>query len=130
MKVFYYLCLYVSAHQWFGNLVTAEWWSQIWLNEGFATYNEFIATEAVNPEFSYLSIQQNDAFQLAMETDGNPSATHPLINGAQYDHTNIQLMVNFDRITYQKGGAVIRMMEGFLGPESFKAGLISYLNQM
>jgi len=118
-----------AAHQWFGNLVTCEWWSQIWLNEGFATYNENKAVQALVPEFDSVSTKQNDIFQVAMVTDGNPAATHPVINAANYDHTNVELMKFFDRITYQKGGSLVYMMEGFLGEETFKAGLTRYLNE-
>jgi aminopeptidase N len=89
-----------------------------------------MATEAINPEFEYYAMQQNDALQLAMVTDGNPAGTHPLVNGALHNETNEEIFVNFDRITYQKGGALLRMMEGFLGKETFKAGLILYLNRM
>jgi aminopeptidase N len=99
------------------------------LNEGFATYNEYIAAQSTNQEFEFEARAQNSV-QVALGTDGNPAATHPLVNAAAYNNSNTELMVNFDRITYDKGSALARMMEGFLGPDSFKAGLISYLTTM
>ena len=95
------------AHQWFGNLVTAAWWSQLWLNEGFATYVEYIGADASNPELlmrdQFISVAQRQA----LTYDSGPLA-HPIIN----DNAPTGA---FTTITYSKGGSVLRMMQGMLG---------------
>jgi len=106
--------------------VTAEYWNHIWLNEGFATYFSPIATAEVNPEFHSLATRQYEVAQRALAFDAT-TESHPLINSAHGNHSYDTLMEVFDRITYEKAGSLIRMMEGFLTPATMKQGLINYL---
>ncbi|XP_035700559.1 aminopeptidase N [Folsomia candida] len=112
------------AHQNFGNLVTCEWWSEIWLNEGFATYLSYIGVDEVAPEFRHGEWQINDAMQPALAYDAGPS-THPLRNDAI---TPAEIDRYFSTITYEKGSSINRMIEGFLTKETFQKGLILYLD--
>jgi alanyl aminopeptidase len=110
------------AHQWFGDLTTMEWWNDLWLNEGFATFMASRTMQAVHPELE----GQLDAVQSAdgaMRTDGLPSARRvrqPI--ESTNDITNA-----FDGITYQKGAAVLVMVEHYLGTEVFRRGVHRYL---
>ena len=108
------------GHQWFGNLVTAAWWSQLWLNEGFATYVEYIGADASNPELlmrdQFISVAQRQAL-----TFDSGAGSHPIINDNSFTGS-------FDNIDYAKGGSVLRMMQGMLGEEVFIAGLRGYLS--
>ena len=107
------------GHQWFGNLVTAAWWSQLWLNEGFATYVEYIGAGVSNPELlmadQFISIAQRQA----LTYDSGPN-THPIIN----DNT---ITGTFDNVDYAKGGSVLRMIQGMLGEAVFISGIRNYL---
>ena len=111
------------AHMWFGDLVTMKWWNGIWLNEAFATFMETGASDAFNPEW-----HKWESFGIArlgaLNVDGLPSTRpieFPVI--APSDAENM-----FDLLTYEKGCSVIKMMEQYLGEETFKAGVRSYLN--
>nr|XP_022919428.1 uncharacterized protein LOC111428220 [Onthophagus taurus] len=114
------------AHQWFGNLVTPKWWDSLWLSEGFATYFEHYATELVDP-----SMKMADQFitltnQLALESDAADDTR--AMNAKVYTQKDISNF--FDRIAYQKSGAVIRMMEHIVTTDIFKLGLKNYLEAM
>lgn len=111
------------AHQNFGNLVTCKWWSDIWLNEGFATYVSYLGIDAVAPEFRHGEWQINDAMQPALAYDSGPN-THPLQNDAK---TPEEIDRYFSSITYDKGSSINRMIEGFLTPTTFHNALINYL---
>ena len=107
------------AHQWFGNLVSAAWWSQLWLKEGFATYSEYLGPTVTNPELlmpdQFISVAQRQALAF----DSGP-ASHPIDNVDT-------ISGSFDSIDYAKGGSVLRMVQGMLGEAVFIAGLRSYL---
>ncbi|KAJ8982959.1 hypothetical protein NQ317_005276 [Molorchus minor] len=111
------------AHQWFGNLVTPTWWTDLWLNEGFATYVEFLGAYAVEPKWKdpdlFLVSELHGAFGLdALKT------SHPIsIKVNNPDEVNDI----FDRISYSKGASIIRMMQHFLTAEVFHNGLNKYL---
>lgn len=111
------------AHQWFGNLVTPVWWNNLWLNEGFATYYEYLGIHAVQPEWN-ISHHFISTIYEAMETDSLTSSramsapAHPK-----------EIMELFDDISYLKGGAIIRMLQHILGEESFRKGLTNYLKK-
>ncbi|XP_061837794.1 endoplasmic reticulum aminopeptidase 1b isoform X4 [Nerophis lumbriciformis] len=112
------------AHQWFGNLVTMEWWSDLWLNEGFAKFMEFISLDIVYPE-----LQTDDMFLMkcfhAMEVDSLASS-HPISTPVE-NPTEIQEM--FDNVSYDKGACILNMIQVFLTPEAFEVGIIRYLKR-
>ena len=110
------------AHQWFGNLVTAAWWDDLWLNEGFATWMEWRIVELWRPSYG----AHNDAVlsQLGvMDLDALGSARavrQPVITTSDASEA-------FDGITYEKGGAVLGTIERWVGEETFQRGIKDYL---
>lgn len=112
------------AHQWFGNLVTAQWWEDILLKEGMASFMENIATDALRPSWGIVD-QMLLTVRDIMVVDALPS-THP-VNQPVAQPSDISQV--FDTITYKKGMSVIRMMSHFLTEDTFRRGLIHYLNQ-
>lgn len=111
------------AHQWFGNLVTPKWWDDLWLNEGFASYVEYLGVDAVHPEWQMMEQFVLD-LQDVMDLDCLKSS-HPV--SVPVGHPD-EINEIFDRISYGKGSAIIRMMNHFLGNETFRTGLTNYLN--
>jgi puromycin-sensitive aminopeptidase len=112
-----------TAHMWFGNLVTMKWWNGIWLNEAFATFMENLAIDDFAPEWQSWTAFQASKSQ-ALSTDAL-HATRP-VEYAVGRPEEAEAM--FDVLTYQKGGAVVRMLEQYLGPEVFRKGLSRYLS--
>ncbi|XP_017083305.2 aminopeptidase N-like [Drosophila eugracilis] len=111
------------AHQWFGNLVTMKWWTDLWLNEGFATYVAGLGVDNVHPEWQSKDRGSLSALLASFRMDALVSS-HPISRPIQMA-TDIE--ESFDAISYQKGSSVLRMMHLFLGEESFRSGLKSYL---
>lgn len=111
------------AHQWFGNLVTAAWWDDIWLHEGFATYLEYIGSQAVQPEWGMDQLFLLDLYAV-FETD-SLIASHAVSESVEPESDEI--MELFDQVSYLKGGSIIRMMEHFLGSENFRKRLKVFL---
>ena len=112
------------AHQWFGNLVTMSWWDDLWLNEGFASWMETKATDQFHPEWRPW-LQSLAGQEGAMGLDAR-SSTHPIVQPV----ANVaQALQAFDAITYQKGEAVIRMIESFLGEDAFRDGVRAYMGK-
>ena len=112
------------AHQWFGDLVTAQWWDDIWLNEGFATWAEAKMVDAWKPSFG-ATLEQVAGVQHVMDTDALRSARavrEPV-------RTTGEAMESFDGITYEKGAAVLRMIEAWLGPDVFRRGVQRYVHE-
>jgi aminopeptidase N len=110
------------AHQWFGDLVTMQWWDGIWLNEGFASWMENKAAGHFHPEWSLWSEELGSA-QRAMAVDA-ARGTHAVIT----DIPDVAAANEaFDVITYQKGGAVIRMLERSAGEDVFRDGVRRYM---
>jgi alanyl aminopeptidase len=110
------------AHQWFGDLVTVPWWDDIWLNEAFATWAQGKATVALKPEFLG-DLSRLDGTLHAMDSDSQLSARQirqPI--KSQDDIENA-----FDGITYQKGAAVLRMFEEWVGEDTYRAAMRDYL---
>ena len=112
------------AHQWFGNLVTMQWWTHLWLNEGFASFMEYLAVDKLFPEWhiwrQFVYVEQAKALSL----DGLEN-THaieiPVRNPAEISEI-------FDAVSYSKGASVIRMIESYIGEDNFRKGLQKYLS--
>jgi aminopeptidase N len=112
------------AHQWFGDLVTMQWWDYKWLNEGFATWMSSKPVAAWKPEWNVQLDEVTDTvFSLGQDSLVN---THPIHQPAD---TPAQILELDDAITYTKTAAVLRMLESYVGPESFRAGVDLYLKQ-
>uniref|UniRef100_A0A8C6EQZ2 Aminopeptidase n=1 Tax=Marmota marmota marmota TaxID=9994 RepID=A0A8C6EQZ2_MARMA len=112
------------AHQWFGNLVTMEWWNDIWLNEGFANYMELISVNATYPE-----LQFDDYFFdvcYAVITRDSLNSSRPISKPAE---TPTQIQEMFDAVSYNKGACILNMLKDFLGEEKFQEGIIHYLKK-
>jgi aminopeptidase N len=110
------------AHQWSGDLVTMAWWDDLWLNEGFATWMEYKATDRLHPEW-HIWPRRHASREEAMGQDALP-ASHP-IRTAITDESEVDNA--FDAISYQKGAAVIRMIEEWIGPDVFRNGMRRYM---
>ncbi|WP_260922723.1 M1 family metallopeptidase [Novosphingobium sp. 9] len=110
------------AHQWFGDLVTMAWWDDIWLNEGFASWMAAKATAHFNPDWNWL-LGQIDGREGAMAQDALPT-THPVV---QHVRTTSEMEQAFDGITYQKGQAVITMLEHYVGEDTWRDGIRRYM---
>lgn len=112
------------AHQWFGNLVTMEWWNDIWLNEGFARYMEYISVEATYPEFKVDEYLLYTCFAAVGYDSLNSSRP---ISSAAENPTQIKEM--FDTVSYDKGACVLHMLRHFLTDEVFQSGIVRYLRK-
>eukprot|EP01117_Protostelium_nocturnum_P012540 TRINITY_DN4618_c1_g1_i1.p1 TRINITY_DN4618_c1_g1~~TRINITY_DN4618_c1_g1_i1.p1 ORF type:complete len:965 (+),score=398.63 TRINITY_DN4618_c1_g1_i1:3-2897(+) len=116
------------AHQWFGNLVTMDWWDNVWLNEGFASFVEYLGVELTFPEWNIWSQFIPLDRSVAMELDALASS-HPLdvpIEKAS------EITQQFDAISYSKGASVIRMLQDLMDskvPNSFRDGIRFYLKK-
>ena len=131
------------AHQWFGNLVTMEWWDDLWLNEGFATMVEYLGTDAAKPQYKYLELFPSYDLTGALNIDSLQS-TRALSGGEVNSASGVDSQ--FDAIAYNKGGSVLRMLRvylaqrqggGFIGEtplsdvrmDPFMAAIRSYLEK-
>ncbi len=112
------------AHMWFGDLVTMAWWEGIWLNEAFATFMETACTDAYRPDWKVWStFCRSRASALSTDALGNTRAVeYPVHSPAEAEDM-------FDVITYEKGAALVRMLEQYLGAEAFRAGVRLYLRR-
>jgi aminopeptidase N len=110
------------AHQWFGNLVTMEWWNDLWLNEGFASWMESTGTDSFYKDWKNW-LQSEFDLQRAMQQDAKLT-THPVVQPV----ISVE-QAAFDDITYRKGRAVIRMLENYIGRPAFKAGVQAYMKR-
>ncbi|KAL4894644.1 peptidase family M1-domain-containing protein [Aspergillus ambiguus] len=118
-----YVVAHELAHQWFGNLVTMDWWNELWLNEGFATWVGWLAVDHFYPEWNVWSQFVAEGVQQAFQLD-SLRASHPIEvpvkNALEVDQI-------FDHISYLKGSSVIRMLSNHLGQETFLRGVAAYL---
>ncbi|XP_075998159.1 aminopeptidase N-like [Genypterus blacodes] len=121
-----YTIAHEVAHQWFGNLVTMKWWSETWLKEGFATYMSFLAVNEVEPEFHIYDRCELADIYMAFEED-TLAASHPLSMKPDDVQTRGEIHNMYDGITYNKGAAVLRMLEDLLSDRVFTDGLKMYL---
>ena len=111
------------SHQWFGNLVTMKWWDFLYLNEGFATFMQYLCIDAIFPQFNVFNQFCSDTLVPALGMDALENS-HP-IEVPLSDASEISQV--FDKITYCKGASVINMLHQFVGPEQFKLGIQNYL---
>lgn len=112
------------AHQWFGNLVTMEWWTHLWLNEGFATWVSYLATDSLFPEWKIWT-QFLDEYTEGLRLDGLEES-HPI--EVEVNHAS-EIDEIFDAISYRKGASVIRMLQSYIGAEPFQRSLASYIKR-
>ena len=110
------------AHQWFGDLVTMKWWDDIWLNEGFANWMETRPLASIRPDWN-IPVDEAIDNQAALGVDALRT-THPIHAAVE---TPAQIDEAFDTITYEKGASVLRMVEGYVGPDTFRKGINAYL---
>jgi puromycin-sensitive aminopeptidase len=112
------------AHQWFGNLVTMEWWTHLWLNEGFATWVSYLSADSIFPEWNVWTQFLSEATSgLRLDAlDGS----HPI--EVEINHAS-EIDEIFDEISYRKGASVIRMLQSYLGAETFQKALASYVKK-
>nr|CAB3504785.1 unnamed protein product [Digitaria exilis] len=103
------------AHQWFGNLVTMEWWTHLWLNEGFASWVSYLAVDSFFPEWNNWT-QFLDEMTSGLKLDAL-AESHPI--EVEVNHAS-EIDAIFDSISYDKGASVIRMLQSYLGTEPFQ----------
>lgn len=111
------------SHQWFGNLVTMQWWNDLWLNESFATLMSFVAVDALHPEWNtWVTFAEEEALS-ALRRDSLP--------GVQAVKTDVnhpdEISSLFDpSIVYAKGARLMYMLFNYIGEDAFRAGLATY----
>ncbi|MSQ23927.1 MAG: M1 family peptidase [Chloroflexi bacterium] len=123
-KRIYSVVSHELTHMWWGDLVTMAWWNDLWLNESFASHVGEKCTDALNPEWGYrrdIVSQATSAFNLDQLV-----STHPI---SMEVRNADQASERFDAITYQKGMAVLRMIESFIGEKEFQDGVHIYLTR-
>ena len=112
------------SHQWFGNLVTMVWWDDLWLNEAFATWMAYKIVDQWRPEWRvWMDFEVGKGAALHLDA---MKSSHPIraeIRNAE------EAGEAFDAITYEKGGAILRMIEGYLGEDKFRDGIRLYMKK-
>ncbi|KAI5138771.1 Glutamyl Aminopeptidase [Manis pentadactyla] len=113
------------VHQWFGNIVTMEWWEDLWLNEGFASFFEFLGVNHAEKEW-----QMHDQMLLEdvlpVQEDDSLMSSHPIVVTVT---TPAEITSVFDGISYSKGASLLRMLEDWITPEKFQKGCQTYLEK-
>lgn len=113
------------AHMWFGDLVTMEWWTHLWLNEGFASFIEYLAIDHIFPNWDiwtqFVATEEGVAYSL-----DSLQNTHPIEVEVMHP---AEISEIFDRVSYSKGASVLRMLHEYLGPKAFQEGLQFYLKK-
>ncbi|WP_375389424.1 aminopeptidase N, partial [uncultured Amnibacterium sp.] len=117
--------LHELAHMWFGDLVTMRWWDDLWLNESFATFMSFLCTSETTRWTDAWAAFTTTEKNWGYEQDQLPS-THPIV--AEIASVE-DLAVNFDGITYAKGGSVLKQLVAYVGRREFFAGIAAYLHE-
>ncbi|RMB94745.1 hypothetical protein DUI87_28723 [Hirundo rustica rustica] len=113
------------AHQWFGNLVTMEWWTHLWLNEGFASWIEYLCVDHCFPEYDIWTQFVSADYTRAQELDALDNS-HPIEVSVGHPSEVDEI---FDAISYSKGASVIRMLHDYIGDEDFRKGMNLYLTK-
>ncbi|XP_013190703.1 puromycin-sensitive aminopeptidase [Amyelois transitella] len=113
------------AHQWFGNLVTMEWWTHLWLNEGYASFVEFLCVNHLFPEYDIWTQFVTETYTRALELDCLKNS-HPI--EVPVGHPS-EIDEIFDDISYNKGASVIRMLHRYIGDDDFRKGMNVYLTR-
>jgi aminopeptidase N len=121
-QAIYLVVAHEMAHQWSGDLVTMAWWNDLWLNEGFAEWMNFKATDALNPDWQFW-LRAHEAKESAFSIDAR-STTHPIQVPIDNEHA---IGSAFDRISYEKGALFLRMIETYLTPDVFRDGMRRYM---
>jgi aminopeptidase N len=112
------------AHQWFGDIVTMAWWSDLWLNEGFASFMQYVSMGALWPEYHYVDpILYLEDTKGALRLDAR-TTSHPIFVEVA---NPLEINEIFDGITYSKGCAIIRMLQQNLGEQIFQTGIRAYM---
>jgi puromycin-sensitive aminopeptidase len=123
-----YVALVVAhelAHQWFGNLVTMKWWTDLWLNEGFASWMEYMVIDNLFPEWNLWIQFDVDERQQGLSLD-SLEYTHPVEVPVKHPD---EIRTIFDVISYSKGASILNMLHAFVGPKDFREGLRYYLQK-
>ncbi len=123
-RTIYSIVAHEMAHQWFGDLVTMAWWDDLWLNEGFASWMATKVSDKLQPDWEML-LTRVGGRERAMALDAL-ATTHPVV---QKIHTVDEVNQAFDDITYEKGEAVITMLEGFAGEDVWREGIRGYMKK-
>src|SRR3989338_2086054 len=113
------------AHQWFGNLVTMEWWTHLWLNEGFASYIEYLSVDKLFPKWDIWTQFSTNELGTALRLD-SLLHTHPIEIPV---HHPDEIGEIFDEVSYSKGASIIRMLADYIGEKNFRDGLRYYLKK-
>uniref|UniRef100_A0AAQ4RQ15 Aminopeptidase n=1 Tax=Gasterosteus aculeatus aculeatus TaxID=481459 RepID=A0AAQ4RQ15_GASAC len=115
------------AHMWFGNLVTLRWWNDLWLNEGFASYVEYLGAHEAEPDWNLKDLIVLSDVHRVFAVDALASS-HPLSSREEDIQKPAQISELFDAISYSKGASVLRMLSDFLTEDVFREGLMTYLD--
>jgi aminopeptidase N len=122
-QVVFLVVSHEMAHQWFGDLVTMAWWDDLWLNEGFARWMQTYAADDLHPEWD-TGLQAAEIYERGKQADSVQS-THPVV---QRVDTADQALQSFDFITYNKGAAIVNMLNAYVGRERFRDGVRRYMH--
>ncbi|NXA67281.1 AMPE aminopeptidase, partial [Mohoua ochrocephala] len=113
------------VHQWFGNIVTMDWWDDLWLNEGFASYFEYLGANAAEPDWEMLEqVLIDDVLPVLM--DDSLLSSHPIVVDVS---SPAEITSVFDGISYSKGASILRMIQDWITPELFQKGCQAYLKK-
>ncbi|XP_012879258.1 PREDICTED: glutamyl aminopeptidase isoform X2 [Dipodomys ordii] len=113
------------VHQWFGNIVTMDWWEDLWLNEGFASFFEFLGVNHAEKEWQMREqVLLEDV--LPVQEDDSLMSSHPVVVTVT---TPAEITSVFDGISYSKGASILRMLEDWMTPEKFQKGCQMYLKK-
>lgn len=120
-----YVVSHEIAHSWFGNYCTMDWWSNLWLNESFATYVGWLCVENIHPEWDVFTDFVSGSVQTALDLDSLKNS-HPIEVQVYYANEIDEI---FDAISYLKGGSIVRMVAESIGVELFLKGVSNYLKK-